>query len=106
MVEYDSALIYLQSKTDAKSKIIAIDAIIDQLLLTAAKGALAEDVTEYWLDDGQSKIKTVRRGVAAITKSIEELEKLKQLYINRINGRVFVLRDSKNFIGRTFYNNF
>ena len=97
MVEYDSEFSYIESKTDARSKITAIDAIIDQLFTTAAKAALSEDVTEYWLDDGQTKIKTVRRSVAAITKSIEDLRRLKMTYMSTINGRVIVLRDSKNF---------
>jgi len=97
MVIYDSEFEYLDSKTDAKSKILAIDAIIDLLFTTAAKAALSEDVTEYWLDDGQTKIKTIRRSVASITASIQELRKLKNVYVQQINGRVVVLRDSKNF---------
>jgi len=99
MVEYDSEVGYIESKTDARSKITAIDAIISQLLTTAAKAALSEDVTEYWLDNGQTKIKTVRRSVAAITASIAGLRQLRQVYIQEINGRVTILRDSKNFTG-------
>lgn len=99
MVEYTSEIAYIESKTDARAKITAIDAIIDQLLLTAAKAALSEDVTEYWLDDGQTKIKTTRRSVESITKSIAGLRALKNEYMNQLNGRVVTLRDSKNFIG-------
>lgn len=102
MVEYDSEIAYLESKTDARSKIAAIDAIVNQLLLTAAKAALSEDVTEYSLDDGQTKIKTIRRPVSAIMKSIADLNTLKNEYINQLNGRITQLRDSKNFIGPPF----
>ena len=100
MVEYESCEAYIQSKTEKKAKIAAIEIIIDLLLTTAAKAALSEDVTEYWLDDGQTKIKTVRRSVAAITKSIEDLRRLQNVYNNEITGRVTILRDSKNFTGR------
>lgn len=99
MVQYDSEFDYIDSKTDARAKIIAIDLIIDKLLTAATKSALDEGVTEYWIDNGQTKIKTVRRSVAAIAKSIVELRKLKEMYKATINGRVVVLRDSKNFIG-------
>jgi hypothetical protein len=101
MTVYDSAAIYLESRTDARSKIAAIDAIINALLITAAKAAEGENITEYWLDDGQTKIKTVRRTSGEIQASIKDWQKLKQYYINSLNGRVFRLVDSKNFnIGR------
>jgi hypothetical protein len=102
MVEYTSEIAYIESQSDARSKITAIDQIIDALLVTSAKAALSEDVTEYWLDDGQTKIKTIRRSVESITKSIAGLRTLKNEYINQLNGRVMQLRDSKNFIGPPF----
>ena len=103
MVLYDSEFDYIESKSDARSKITAIDAIISALLTSAAKAALSEDVQEYWLDDGQTKIKTVRRSVASITKSISELRKLKQTYMAQINGRIISLRGGKNFTGPNIY---
>lgn len=94
---YDSASIYIESRTDARSKIVAIDAIINALILTALKAAEGESILEYWLDDGQTKIKTVRRTSAEIQASILAYQKLKQMYTNQLNGRVFRLVDSKNF---------
>jgi hypothetical protein len=101
MTVYDSADIYLESRTGARAKITAIDAIVDALLLTAAKAAAGENILEYSLDDGQTKIKTVRRSSKEIEASIMAFQRLKQLYINQLNGRVFRMIDSKNFnIGR------
>ena len=101
MTVYDSASIYLDSRTSVKAKITAIDAIIAALLTTAVKAASGENITEYWLDDGQTKIKTVRRTSKEIEASIAAFERLKQYYVNQLNGRVFRLIDSKNFnIGR------
>jgi peptidyl-tRNA hydrolase len=101
MTVYDSAEIYLESRKDAKDKIKAIDAIIDALLLTAVKAAAGENITEYWLDDGQTKIKTIRRSSKEIEASIQAYQKLKQYYINQLNGRVMRMVDSKNFnLGR------
>jgi peptidyl-tRNA hydrolase len=101
MTVYDSASIYLDSRTSVKAKITAIDAIIAALLTTAVKAAAGENITEYWLDDGQTKIKTVRRTSKEIEASIAAFERLKQYYVNQLNGRVFRMIDSKNFnIGR------
>jgi peptidyl-tRNA hydrolase len=101
MTVYDSASIYLDSRTTVRAKITAIDAIIAALLTTAVKAAAGENITEYWLDDGQTKIKTVRRTSKEIEASIAAFERLKQYYVNQLNGRVFRMIDSKNFnIGR------
>lgn len=97
MTVYDSADIYLESKTTARAKIAAIEAIINALLASAAKAAAGENITEYWLDDGQTKIKTIRRSSKEIEGSIAAFTRLKQLYINQVNGRVMRLVDSKNF---------
>lgn len=99
MVQYDSAAIYLESCTTVRAKIVAIDAIIAALMLTAAKAASTDNIEEYWLDDGQTKIKTLYRGTAAVFESINAFEKLKQMYINQLNGRIVRLVDGKNFIG-------
>lgn len=98
MVTFDSASIYIDSATSNKAKVVAIDAIIDGLLSTAAKAATDENITEYMLNDGQTIIKSVYRGSEAIYASIAAFERLKQMYMNRINGRMVRLVDSKNFI--------
>jgi len=46
------------------------------------------DIEEYTLDDGQSKISTKYRDIASVIKAIGDYEKLRQMYINRINGRI------------------
>ena len=43
------------------------------------------------------KIKTVFRSVNDIAKSIEGLERIKQIYVNRLNGRALRLVDSHSF---------
>ncbi len=100
MVVFDSAAIYLDTCKTNKEKIVAIDAIINALMITATKAAANDNITEYALDDGQTKIRTMYRGTAAIFESINAFEKLKQMYIQRINGRMVRLVDGKNFIGR------
>lgn len=97
MVIYDSAALYIEAQSGLQAKITAIDAIIDALLLTAAKAAAGDNISEYSLNDGQTQIKTVYRGTSAVYASIRDFEKLKQMYMSRINGRVIRLVDDKNF---------
>lgn len=99
MIIYDSAYLYIESATSLKDKITKINAVIDALMITALKAAASDNITEYWLDDGQTKIKTQYRGAAAIQSSIIAFERIKQMYVNRLNGRMFRLMDSRNFIG-------
>ena len=96
-VIYSTAGIYIDSRTTVREKIIAIEAIIALLLIEAANNAGTEGIQEYSLDDGQSKIKTLYRGSMSIIKAIEEFERLKNMYINKLNGRVVRLADKKNF---------
>ena len=97
MTVYDSASIYIDSRATLREKITAIDAIIAALEVSALKAAEGESIEEYWLDDGQTKIKTIRRTSEQIARSILSFEQIKQRYVNTLNGRVFRLVDGKNF---------
>ena len=100
MIVYDSADIYIDSATTIKDKITNIDAVISALLSTAAKAATSENILEYNLDDGQTKIKASYRGAEGIYNSINAFERLKNYYVNKLNGRAVRLVDSKNFTRR------
>lgn len=96
MVVYDSAYIYIDGATSLCDKITRIDAIIDALMTTALKSAADDNISEYWLDDGQSKIKTVYKGTDKVFESIRSFEKIKQIYVNQLNGRAFRMVDSNS----------
>lgn len=88
-----------QSETGAtrQTRIAAVDAIIDTLIGAMAKAATTANMEEYRLDDGQTKVSVRYKDVAAIQAAIMSLEQVKQMYLNRINGRMTRLMDSKNF---------
>ena len=102
-VYYDSASIYIDSRSSDRAKIAAINSIIDKLLILAASAAENPSgpviIDEYEINDGQSKIRTRYRSFDDIQKSITAFEKLKQIYVNRLNGRVMRAVDSKNMTG-------
>ena len=96
MLVYDSAYIYIKSQKTLKDRITAIEAIINALYDTALKAAGNDDVEEYMLDDGQTKIKTVYKGVDDIVDSIDAFEKLLQRLYNQLNGRTVRLVDYRS----------
>ncbi len=100
MVTYDSSDIFIQSATTLKAKIVRIDAIIVALEDTMLKAAGTGNLEEYSLDDGQVRIKMTYRNTEEVIKSISDLEKIRQMYVNRLNGRHIRLVDGKNFTGK------
>lgn len=96
-VVYDSTKIYLESCTTTKSKIIAIEKVIQALLSLALEAAETDNIKEYTLDSGQTKVKTEYTGADHIYKSIQDYERLKTFYQNRLNGRRFKLVNWKSF---------
>jgi hypothetical protein len=99
MVIFDSADIYIECATSLQDKIARIDAVIDALLTTALKSAARGTISEYSLNDGQTQIKSVYRSPKEVQAAIVAFEGIKQLYVNRLNGNMFRLMDSKNFTG-------
>ena len=93
MAIYNNISLYLEDATCLKDKIVKLDAIITALEDSALKGAEAQDIDEYWLDDGQTKIKNVFRDPNQIFNAIINYEKMRQIYLNRLNGRGMRLID-------------
>ena len=88
---------YIQSKTSLNAKIVAIEALIDQMLLSAIDAIDDSGTASYSMDDGQMKVTTQFRSMTEITAGIRSLEKILQLYINRRNGSVTILRSRLNY---------
>ncbi len=99
MITYDSTDIYIQSATTLRAKIVRIDAMIVALEDTVLKAVGTGNVEDYSLDDGQVRIKTTYRNTEEVIKSISDLEKVRQMYVNRLNKRHIRLVDTKNFTG-------
>jgi len=106
MIYFDSCSTYVQSKQTLLDKIAAIDAIIDMLESTALTMAGNDNVQEYSLNDGQTIIKTIYKGSVGIASAIDDFERIRQRYVNRLNGRMHRAVDGKNFIRRYMLNGF
>lgn len=92
---YYTIVDYLECKLTLWERIDAIDLLIDKMILQI--GAAIDDgvavTSEYSLDDGQIKLKAVNRSVTDVQAQVKALETMKQMYVNRLNGRQTVLRD-------------
>lgn len=102
MITYTSIGQYLEAATSIIAKIDRLDTIILSMMTAMERGILKADKGEYRFEDGQVKIEEVFRDPNAMVKTIENLERLKDLYRVRLDrnstGRVFRLVDGKNFI--------
>ena len=83
---------YVECKVTLREKIQAIDNIISAMELKLLESIGEANYSEYQMDDGQMKIRASYRSIEDVTKGITELEKLKQRYVSRYNGRRSVLR--------------
>lgn len=88
---------YVESCTTVRAKITAIDVLIDAMMLKMVDIIDTSEAVSYRLDDGQMNINTEFRSVEDAQKGVLSLEKLKQMYINRLNGRTVVFRGRSNF---------
>lgn len=83
---------YIESRTTLASKIQAYDRIIAGLEATMLTAIESGHIKQYEFDDGMMKVRTEYRSVNDIANAMNGFEKLRQIYINRYNGRVTVLR--------------
>lgn len=88
---------YLECKTDLADRVVAIEALIDAMLVQMVTNVSDSGTAEFQLDDGQIKIRTVFRNINEVTRGIESLERIKNIYNNRLRGRIGILRDEKVF---------
>ncbi len=95
---------YLMSAKSISEKIVAIDKLIESLFLLMLNPEVIEKnyISEYSLDDGQTKIRAVYRGVEGIQKTIDALNKMRIFYQNQRLGRRFRLVSGNNFTGNSF----
>jgi len=83
---------YIQSKPTLDAKIAAIESLIDAMILNSIEAVDNSGTASYSMDDGQMKVTTMYRSVKEITQGVRALEQMLQMYINRRNGHITVLR--------------
>lgn len=96
---YNTFSDYLVTKQSLWDRIAAIDLLIEKgiLLMADTISGVGGNISAYELDDGQVKIKTNYRSIEDVESGLKALERMKNLYMNQLNGRSTVLRDHKTF---------
>lgn len=103
MITYSSAEVFLdRCGDDPRAAVADCDLIIKGLRKAMIAAAVNGGISEYDLDDGQTKIKQVYRNPQEVMRSINAFLGLKHYYLNLINGNVVRLVDGKNM---TRFNN-
>ena len=97
MITYDSAKSYVLSATTVQGKITHIDTVITALEGVMVDAAESGNISEYMLNDGQTKIEAKYTGVQDVVNSMMALNKLRTFYVNQLAGRVVTLVDQHNF---------
>lgn len=97
MITFTSEFSFIQSADTLKGKIANVNATITALEGVMLSVAASDNIQEYRLDDGQTKIQTVYRSVGQVEKSITALEKYRARLTNQLVGSVVQLVDGKNF---------
>ena len=100
-VLYYNLKVDLQSVSEIRALISQLDAIINELLLTALKSVQTGNKAEYELDTGQTKTRIKYTSVTEVTKSIQSFRDLRQMFVNEIENKVYgrktQLVDQSNF---------
>ena len=101
MIYYESVGNYIKAAQGELAKIQALETLITTLLDTTLVAALDPSTAttqELMLNDGQSIVKTIYRDPGELIGYVKQLDNLKQLYKNRLQGRTQQLKSSDNFI--------
>lgn len=97
---FESPKIYLSSARTLQDRIDRLELLIDAMILSTLNVVDSDDynpnVSEYQLNDGQMVVKTVYKTNNDVFASIKQLEGIKQMYMNQLNGRVNSLRDIRS----------
>jgi ABC-type uncharacterized transport system ATPase component len=100
---YNSLTTYLADTTaDLEARIVELKELRSLLITAARNNALKGGVTELYLNDGQTVVKTGMMSIEAVFKA----RKLINAEINEclagLNGRVTVAQDGKNLNGYNY----
>jgi hypothetical protein len=90
--EYMTISHYFEEKSKILGKVATYDLLIEGLERAILESTVSGHLVQYELDDGQMKCRTTFRKISDLVNAMTGLQKLRQGYINRYNGRITVLR--------------
>lgn len=79
---------YVECKSKLIGKIATYDLLIESMEKAMLEASVSGHLNQWELDDGQMKVRSMYRSPTQLNTAIRGLESLRQMYINRYNGRV------------------
>lgn len=90
--EYMTISHYFEEKSKILGKVATYDLLIEALEKSILESTVSGHIVQTELDDGQMKLRVNYRKISDMVDAMTGLQKLRQGYINRYNGRITVLR--------------
>lgn len=90
--EYTTIPQFIEQASKLIGKIATYDALIEAFEKSILESTTSGHLLQTELDDGQMKLRVQYRNTKDMVTAMEGLIKLRQMYINRYNGRSVVLR--------------
>lgn len=91
-LEYMTINQYVECKSKLIGKVATYDLLIESMEKAILEGAVSGHLVQYEMDDGQMKVRAQYRNINDMASALSGLERVRQMYINRISGRSIVLR--------------
>jgi len=85
--EYMTISEYVECKSKLIGKIATYDILIEGMEKAVLEATVSGHLNQWELDDGQMKVRSMYRNPVEMVRALKGLEAMRQIYINRANGR-------------------
>ena len=89
---YTSISHFVEEKSKLIGKVATYDLLIEGMEAAILESTVSGHLVQYELDDGQMKVRTMYRNTKEMVATMDGLIKIRQRYVNKLNGSVAVLR--------------
>lgn len=86
-VDFMSIPDYVECKSKLIGKVATYDLLIEKMEQSILTGAVSGHLIQYEMDDGQMKVRAQYRNIDDMTQAMNNLIKIREMYINQANGR-------------------
>jgi hypothetical protein len=86
-LDYMSIDQYFECKSKLIGKIATYDILINSMEQSILKATVSGHLIQYEMDDGQMKVRAQYRNIDDMTKAMNGLIKIRQMYVNQASGR-------------------
>lgn len=91
-IEYMTIPQYIECKSKLIGKVATYDILIESMEAALLEATVSGHLAEYEIDDSMMRVRTRYRSITDMGNALNGLIRIRQYYINKINGRVTVLR--------------